>query len=1377
MRPGYVRLNLGSISSTTDIPVFWCKSIDGCFGRDSTDPNVGGCQQNYAGMLCESCALGFEHVDSESARTCQACSSSTTKSWIVVVAMAAAVAVVVKARHMLASAIAPDTAQVAAVLAVGRSAWQPIRIVVSYAQVTSQVGASLNVQYPPMFRALTHQLADVLDIIDGVLGIECFGLDGFHTQWLTQVVLFPLGLIAAALGVFTVERSRSSRHTARKNLDRNVFFIVFVCYPRVCQFSFTALMCRPVLPDLSVLVADDRVACESIAHFICQGLSLVVLVVVALGVPVAAMIILHREKRVQPKVAESLKLRAAEALSITPEQAEFAVNDIRLGSTYGFLVDAFKPNFFYWESMDMLRKLSLLGLVVLFKRGSVNQIAVSLIISFFFIVAHLHAQPYKLVSDNYFRTATELHVFLTIATGLVFRTDLDNPFESQVVGQGYFNVESNVRDLYEQEEQARRSSYDSMLVVTFIIFVAAAIVATISTKMMLVARAIASQADQDNATEGKQDTLMRAAYARFRLGLATGSDHMDLVDFIGQLDVNQHVRAGKRLWREKHLVCHFTTEQMSAMLRDIEQQLPKSDAIAYHFTDLDAARVILDQSQGLRASTVGQLGGGVSVCLTSPNVLGWDKHGGESMNFCQRVGDELWGSKAHEVLPGVPPAGAHADYGKFHNKLEVLLLVRIPGAERRDSSRVVPGRDNVYIIDRRDCEPGVGTDTGRYYSNLNIERCLVLKSPSTDADNSKLDTLASRPHGTRVKVESSRDEFNGMTEVALKKADSTERIDDDLTQLGNWCPAVTGFTATVACPSNESSTVRHFHQAVSQSRRDRVLWPENIARFTVSEMSAALYSIEQSLPHCYTLAFHYTSVGNADRMCKDGKGIDAVATGGVSVEASLRTPVDFGWQKNSGGRFKETAGTAIWGAQWQHTHPDKIQAVLVLGIPTEEVPEDPGISFPISEELLATEEITGTKYYANAHIYKSYVLDPDAASMKSSATGTDSDATELFAKLFAQVDVDGDGQLTKDEAIHFIREQGIDQDEQTITTTFDAFDSNGDGTVDVSEFPRLMDAIRRGAAKTATPNSQPPRPARSAALEATPSQSRTSRQQQGSPKETSQAAVLFERVDRDGSGLISFDEFFEWWSHRQLSTGRALDKTAAAKIQQQWSVLDRDGSGSLDKNEFESLMTDLATSEWKEAFDDENGKVYYYNTRTKETRWREPNAQVVIEDFMATNGLTGSSTAHTEVPTEAMPVFEQGAHMMVAAHTITLRKSSHRGSDHVAELREGDSFEVMTVLVDETGTHLRVKALTIKGKPAKKAKLGWLKPADTAGSLLVKPMPIPGERPFEQERRTPKSNGLTVLRQPPDLATLRRPVRDGSTTSTEKKSQRLSTHC
>ena len=144
--------------------------------------------------------------------------------------------------------------------------------------------------------------------------------------------------------------------------------------------------------------------------------------------------------------------------------------------------------------------------------------------------------------------------------------------------------------------------------------------------------------------------------------------------------------------------------------------------------------------------------------------------------------------------------------------------------------------------------------------------------------------------------------------------------------------------------------------------------------------------------------------------------------------------------------------------------------------------------------------------------------------------------------------------------------------------------------------------------------------------------------------------MLFELVDRDGSGLISFAGFVEWWSHRQLSTGHTLDDGLAAKMKQRWKELDRDGSGDLDKTEFESLMAELATSEWREAFDANKGKVYYYNTRTKKTSWRQPDADAAIADFMATNGLAAPRKP-PDLSTLRPPIRRGNADTNVAAAT------------------------------------------------------------------------------------------------------------------------------
>ena len=72
-----------------------------------------------------------------------------------------------------------------------------------------------------------------------------------------------------------------------------------------------------------------------------------------------------------------------------------------------------------------------------------------------------------------------------------------------------------------------------------------------------------------------------------------------------------------------------------------------------------------DGSFGLRASTEGQLGGGLFVCKTPPHETGWDKYGGPAWR--EGVGKKLWGENWEDVLLGGPDA----------DKLEVVIIVKI----------------------------------------------------------------------------------------------------------------------------------------------------------------------------------------------------------------------------------------------------------------------------------------------------------------------------------------------------------------------------------------------------------------------------------------------------------------------------------------------------------------------------------------------------------------------------------------------------------------------------------------------------------------------------------------------------------------------------
>ena len=129
----------------------------------------------------------------------------------------------------------------------------------------------------------------------------------------------------------------------------------------------------------------------------------------------------------------------------------------------------------------------------------------------------------------------------------------------------------------------------------------------------------------------------------------------------------------------------------------------------------------------------------MSVCLRSLAGFDW---GGDWQEFCLAVGKALWGSKWYEVMPGEPwsdledqmiarelpgdPDAARQHWGSWSSKLETVLLVAVPSESGgRNSARILPGRDDVYIIPRADCIDG--SDGNVYLSNRNIQACLVLK--------------------------------------------------------------------------------------------------------------------------------------------------------------------------------------------------------------------------------------------------------------------------------------------------------------------------------------------------------------------------------------------------------------------------------------------------------------------------------------------------------------------------------------------------------------------------------------------------------------------------------------------------------------------------
>ena len=152
----------------------------------------------------------------------------------------------------------------------------------------------------------------------------------------------------------------------------------------------------------------------------------------------------------------------------------------------------------------MLRKLTLVGLVLVAGRGSTFQLSIAIVMSLLFFAVHILTLPYKVMADNAFRAATELHVFIAIAVALIHKTDLSM-------------------------ETVTADAYVAALFISFILLVPVAFVASIFAKVRHMSQVVenALSTDEIPAIE-----VRRRAFELNMLGLGSDKEKEVLRRFI-----------------------------------------------------------------------------------------------------------------------------------------------------------------------------------------------------------------------------------------------------------------------------------------------------------------------------------------------------------------------------------------------------------------------------------------------------------------------------------------------------------------------------------------------------------------------------------------------------------------------------------------------------------------------------------------------------------------------------------------------------------------------------------------------------------------------------------------------------------------------------
>jgi Ca2+-binding EF-hand superfamily protein len=137
--------------------------------------------------------------------------------------------------------------------------------------------------------------------------------------------------------------------------------------------------------------------------------------------------VIHNEELLKKVLAQQVEevawnLKAQGVISHPPLEWDGSLGPDELLAIFrlGFLLNAYQVSCWYWEIVEMVRKLLLTGILVVAYDGSPSHLAGSLLTVFLFLVLHLQVDPYLNRGLNEFQRLILLSQFFTIFSGIMY---------------------------------------------------------------------------------------------------------------------------------------------------------------------------------------------------------------------------------------------------------------------------------------------------------------------------------------------------------------------------------------------------------------------------------------------------------------------------------------------------------------------------------------------------------------------------------------------------------------------------------------------------------------------------------------------------------------------------------------------------------------------------------------------------------------------------------------------------------------------------------------------------------------------------------------------------------------------------------------------
>ena len=296
-----------------------------------------------------------------------------------------------------------------------------LKIALGLAQVLALLKDVLNLMFPDGPRQAMSYVGLFTADFHMLYAFDCNGWDWYST-WLLTVLGLPATAVLAVGCRYTWQRWRGRDAKALSNATAALFFVAATVSARLVVDSVSLAVAG--LVSMQRLEVDYSVDCLGSRYQRYRTFALVMLAVWPIGIPVGLLGLLWKNWR------HSVQAFAAAAAGDADEQprSDFDADSAAVQQSneqfmrrYAFCLNDYRPEAWWFEPADMLRKLALSGLLQFVQRGTAAQVLVGCCISFASFGVHVRLLPYRESEANVLKVCAEAVLFLTFLISFILR--------------------------------------------------------------------------------------------------------------------------------------------------------------------------------------------------------------------------------------------------------------------------------------------------------------------------------------------------------------------------------------------------------------------------------------------------------------------------------------------------------------------------------------------------------------------------------------------------------------------------------------------------------------------------------------------------------------------------------------------------------------------------------------------------------------------------------------------------------------------------------------------------------------------------------------------------------------------------------------------